>query len=122
MSRGAILSRIVTFIFAIALAIGPAFAHEGHEHEDCGPGEICGQAATTGAWGMIALGMLFWFVALLPPNKGDGDDAAPKTKIPFLSMLQVRMEKETRGWRRLQWPVLGFAFIALGVATLLDWP
>ncbi len=120
MSRGATLSRILTLVMAIALAIGPAFAQTGQEQADCGPDEICGQASTTGAWGMIALGMLFCMVGLLPSNKGDGDDA-PKTKIPFFNMLQVRMEKETRGWRRLQWPVLGFAFIALGVATLLGW-
>ena len=121
MSRGVILSRIVFSIFVIALSLGPALAQTGQEQADCGPEEICGPAVTTGSWGLIALGILFLLVALLPSNKGDGDDTAPKTKIPFLSMLQVRMDKETRGWRRLQWPVLGLAFIALGVATLLDW-
>lgn len=121
MSLGTALSRIFAHIIAFALAVGPAIAHEGHEHEDCGPDEICGPASTTGSWGLIALGILFWLVALMPSNKGEGDDTAPKTKIPFLSMLQTRMDKETKGWRRLQWPVLGFAFIALGVATLLDW-
>ena len=102
--------------------VKPASAHEGHAHEDiatgaCPPGEVCDQAATLGAWGMIGLGVLFWLIALIP---NQGPDEAEQARGPtLLSGLQARIDKESTGWRRLQWPILGFGMIALGVATLI---
>jgi hypothetical protein len=108
------------FVFYFGLGSVAALAAEGGP-EVCPPGEACTRATEMGSWGLIAIGLLFLLVALMPSKPGGKDGEAPKTKIPFLNMLQVRIEKETTGWRRLQWPILGIAFIALGVATLLQW-
>ena len=86
--------------------------------ESCPPGEVCGQAAVLGSWGLIAVGLLFSLVALLPAS---GQEASREGKgWSLLGTLQARIEKETTGWRRLQWPLLGLVFVGLGVATLLD--
>ena len=108
------------FVFCFWLGPAAALAAEGTP-EGCAPGEACSRATEMGSWGLIVIGLLFLLVALMPSKPGGKDGEPPRTKIPFLNMLQVRMEKETTGWRRLQWPILGIAFIALGIATLLQW-
>jgi len=111
--------RRLAIVFWLSLFAEPASGHEGHEHEICPPGEVCDQAANLGAWGMIGLGLLFWLIAVIP-SQGP-DEAGARRGLPLLSGLQARIDKETTGWRRLQWPVLGFLFVALGVATLISW-
>lgn len=107
--------------FFLWLAPFAAYAQApGEQGGDTGPpAELPGEVATLGAWGLIVLGLLFWLVALLP-YRAPGE-AGEGQGFPLLRVLQKRMEKETTGWRRLQWPILGLAFIALGVATLLEW-
>lgn len=112
----------MTSIIAFFLAFGPdAALAAGAGPEACAPGESCTRATEMGSWGLIVIGLLFLLVALMPSKSGGKDGEPPRTKIPFLNMLQVRIEKETTGWRRLQWPILGIAFIALGIATLMNW-
>ncbi len=41
--------------------------------------------------------------------------------LPIMGALQRRIDKELTGWRRFQWPVIGLAFMALGVAFLFGW-
>ena len=96
-----------------------AWAQEEPGNDACPPGEVCGQVAFVGSWGLIVLGLLFFLVALLP-YRGTGE-AGEGHSFSLLTRLQMRIEKETTGWRRLQWPALGIFFITLGVATLLEW-
>ena len=96
-----------------------ARAQAGDNQDACPPGEVCGEVATMGAWGLIVLGLLFWLVALLPFRRAG--EAGEGQGISLLTRLQMRIEKETTGWRRLQWPLLGLFFITLGVATLVGW-
>lgn len=101
-----------------AFAAAPALGQEVAGEAACPPGEVCADVAYWGSWGLISLGALFVLVALMPyraPGGGTGRGLA------LLRTLQVRIEKETTGWRRLQWPVLGLFFIGLGLATLLGW-
>ena len=109
--------RYVSPFLCLAVLATRARAQEGPDPDACPPGEVCGQAATLGAWGMIVLGLLFWLVALLPVRGagevGDGQG------FSLMGRLHKRIDSETTGWRRLQWPVLGLFFIVLGIATLL---
>jgi len=105
--------------FSSALSlIPPAFA-QGRDIEDCLPGEACGQAANLGSWGLIVLGVLSFSVALIPARTSA--DLEENKGSFMLSGLQARIEKETTGWRRFQWPLLGLISIGLGTANLLDW-
>ncbi len=106
-------------IFSYVLLASPALAHEGHDSETCLSGVVCGQAAEMGAWGLIALGLLSWLVALIPPRARD--EAEEGKGSSFLSGLQARIEMETTGWRRFQWPLLGLISIGLGSSVLLGW-
>ena len=80
-------------------------------------------ASRWGGWAMIAVGMVFFAVWLMPagPRGGEGEQAHWTTRVPMLQALQRRMDKELTGWRRLQWPALGLFFTALGLATLMGW-
>ena len=79
--------------------------------------------ARWGGWAMVAAGMVFFAVWLMPsgPKDEDGDAADWTTRVPMLQGLQRRIDRELSGWRRLQWPVLGLFFGGLGVATLMGW-
>ena len=80
----------------------------------------CEQAYTWGAWGMIALGLMFFAIGFLPAPANDEAEEPGRTRIPMLRMLQKRIEKEQTGWRRLQWPVLGAFFVGVGLVYLVQ--
>ncbi|MFQ5775742.1 MAG: hypothetical protein ACE5GS_14570 [Kiloniellaceae bacterium] len=88
----------------------------------CPPGEVCG-TARLGGWAMIAVGLVFFAVWLMParPESAEGEQSGWTTRVPMLQVLQKRMDKELSGWRRLQWPIVGLFFTALGVATIMGW-
>ena len=113
----------MSFLWLAALT-APAWADEAPDQAACPPGEVsgevCGQTASLGAWGMIVLGLLFGLVALLPA-RGAGE-AGEGQGLSLLGGFHRRLDSETTGWRRLQWPLLGLVFIALGVANLVGWP
>ena len=75
--------------------------------------------ARWGGWAMVAMGMVFFAVWLMPSGAKNGDDRT--TSLPMLQGLQRRIDRELSGWRRLQWPVLGLFFAGLGVASLMGW-
>ena len=104
----------VTGVAFAILAAAEVWAHEG-------PHDGGATAKHAGAWGLIVLGALFCLVGLLPARAGPRDEAAAGGGLALLRMLQARIEKETTGWRRLQWPLLGVFFILLGAATLAGW-
>ncbi len=99
-----------------AITAAPAWAQEAA----CPEGERCGEAFQWGAWGLIALGLLFFAVWLLPAP-GSREDEAGNAGLPLMRLLQARIRKETTGWRRWQWPLLGLFFLGLGIATLAGW-
>ena len=101
------------------LTATPALAQAPDGQPPCPPGEVCTDVAYWGSWALIALGVLFFLVTIMPYRAPSGEEAG--RGLPFFRMLQVRMETETTGWRRLQWPLLGMFFIGLGLATLLGW-
>lgn len=83
-------------------------------------------AGRFGAWGLIALGAAV-FVVFFGAGRSRGTkesdekrDDKPGTgaNIPMLGRLQQRIEQETSGWRRYQWPVIGLIFVAIGVLML----
>jgi len=88
---------------------------------DCAAAADCAGGARWGAWGMIGLGLLFLAVGVMPPPRRREDEVGNAGGLSLLRLLQARMEKETTGWRRWQWPVLGLFFIGLGAATLSGW-
>lgn len=99
----------------VSLAV-PAWAQEAA----CPGGEACIDSFRWGAWGLIALGLLFLGMWLLP-EPGRHEDEAGNAGLPLIRLLQARIEKEVSGWRRWQWPVLGVFFLGLGIATLAGW-
>jgi len=103
------VSPSLAFLCLAVASAAPALAHAGHD-EDVG--------TRWGAWGLIVMGVLFCALALVPPRP---QELEREGGFALLRMLQARIEKELTGWRRLQWPVLGLFFIALGVATLAGW-
>lgn len=89
---------------------------------DCPSGAACGEAVRWGAWGLVALGILFFAVGLMPARlQSLEEEQTGWNRASLVRMLQKRMETEQTGWRRLQWPVLGLFFTGLGLATLLGW-
>lgn len=105
-------ARVFLAALSPALAV-PVWAQEAA----CPEGEPCGEALRLGAWGLIAIGLLFltlWF----RPKPKPGQDEAGKLGLPGMGFLQVLIRRETTGWRRWQWPVMGLFFIGLGLAFL----
>lgn len=118
--------RSLTVTVAIWLAslpgLGPVWAQGGSAGEACPPGEVCEAAGRAGAWGLIALGLMFFVVGLMPARlKSDDEEQPGFTRLPILRLLQARLEKERTGWRRFQWPVLGVFFTGLGIVMLAGW-
>lgn len=111
------------FLILIALALagwaGPeAWAQDGPV---CTPGEDCAAAEGYGAWAMIAFGLLFFAIWLMPPRANSEKGRGFMDSLPMMGALQRRIDRELTGWRRFQWPVLGVFFVGLGVANLLGW-
>lgn len=108
----ALFNRLWLAALSSALAV-PAWAQD----TVCPDGESCVAAFRWGAWGMIVMGLLFFVVWLLPET-GPREDESGNAGLPLLGPLQARLAKETTGWRRWQWPVLGVFFLGLGIAAL----
>ena len=103
------IRRTAVTIWLMLLTANPVLGHEGHVEEP-------DPAFWWGAWGLIAMGVLFFLITVMPyraPEDGGG--------LPLLRGLQARMETETTGWRRWQWPLIGLFFVGLGSAMLLGW-
>jgi len=101
----------VTLLLAV-----PAWAQEAA----CPDGEACGDARRLGAWGLIVIGVLFfsvWFI----PGQQSADGKTENQGLPLIGILQERIRKETTGWRRWQWPLLGIFFMGIGIASLSGW-
>lgn len=90
----------------------PAWAQE-----TCANGAACVDAFRGGAWGLVVIGLLFFAVGVLPATAPSKDEAG-NTSLPLIGLLQARIAKETTGWRRWQWPVLGVFCVGLGLAHL----
>lgn len=109
----------------LILVLGPeAWAQSDAVSLPCEPGsgeagQDCSQSLRGGAWGMIALGLIFFAVGFLPTRKEN--EQGFLTGISMIDAVQRRVDKELTGWRRFQWPVLGLFFIGLGVAYLAGW-
>ncbi len=79
------------------------------------------ETADRGGWGLIFLGALFFSLWFMPPRAKSGKSSGFMDSLPVMGALQRRMDKELSGWRRFQWPLIGLAFMALGVAFLFGW-
>lgn len=110
-----ILSAVI--FFSTSFYVSSALA-QGLEPASCPLGETCDQTAAFGAWGLIVLGVLTLLVTLIPARTKEEKEGGGFT---MLSGLQARIDKETTGWRRFQWPLLGMVSIGLGSANLLGW-
>lgn len=115
-------------IFAVLMFAGlavaltaPAWGQGEVTPADCADAAGCVESVRWGAWGLIGLGLLFVAVGIMPPPRRREDEVGNAGGLSLLRGLQVRIEKETTGWRRWQWPVLGLFFIGLGAATLVGW-
>jgi len=108
-------------IWLVAAAAAPVRAQFGGI--TCEPGVDCPEAATQwGAWGLIALGLMFFALWLMPVRlRHEEEEQTGWSRLALLRILQRRFEKERTGWRNLQWPVLGAFFLLLGIAYLLGW-
>lgn len=111
---------VAVHLLAVALT-APAWGQGGVTAADCADAAGCVDGASWGAWGLIGLGLLFLAVGVMPPPRRREDEAGNAGSRSLLSVLQARIEKETTGWRRWQWPVLGLFFAGLGAATLFGW-
>jgi len=113
--------RLLCVIWFVAAAAAPAWAQLGGPI--CEPGIDCPEgAAQWGAWGSIALGLMFFALWLMPIRLRDEEEEQTGwSRLALLRILQRRFEKERTGWRNLQWPVLGLFFLVLGVAYLVGW-
>lgn len=87
----------------------------------CEGAEDCAAASPYGAWAMIALGLMFFAVWLMPRSRKPEDGDSLLGGIPMIQGLQRRIDRELTGWRRHQWPVLGLFFVGLGLAYLFGW-
>lgn len=108
----ALFARVLLTALSASLAV-PAWAQEAA----CPDGEPCDEALRLGAWGLIAIGLLFltlWF----RPKPRPSENEAGQVGLPGMGFLQVLIRRETTGWRRWQWPVMGIFFIGLGLAFL----
>jgi hypothetical protein len=113
---------IVFAVLSLAVALSaPVWGQGEATPADCAAAEICVDGVRWGAWGMIGLGLLFLAVGVIPPPRRREDEVGNAGGLSLLRVLQARIEKETTGWRRWQWPVLGLFFIGLGAATLFGW-
>ena len=74
-----------------------------------------------GAWGLIFLGALFFAIGFMPPRAKSEKGGGIMDSLPIMGALQRRIDKELTGWRRLQWPLIGLAFMSLGFAFLFGW-
>ena len=107
-----VFARVFLAVLSSAFAV-PARAQEAA----CPDGEPCDASMRLGAWGLIALGLLFltlWF----RPKPRPSEDEAGKIGFPGMGFLQVLIRRETTGWRRWQWLVMGLFFIGLGLVFL----
>jgi hypothetical protein len=115
------MRRLLYLFPLMAAAAAPARAQLGGI--TCEPGVDCPEVATQwGAWGLIALGLMFLALWLMPVRLRDEEEEQTGwTRLSLLRLLQRRFEKERTGWRNLQWPVLALFFLGLGLAYLLGW-
>ena len=84
-------------------------------------GADCPEAARGGAWGLIALGVIFFAVWFMPPRANSEKGVGFMDSLPIMGALQRRIDKELTGWRRVQWPLIGLSFMSLGFAFLFGW-
>ena len=109
-------------LFAILLALfaaAPEVWAQAAAELPCAPD--CPEVARKGAWGLIALGAMFFGIWFMPPRRTSEKGAGFMDSLPIMGALQRRIDKELTGWRRFQWPLIGLAFMALGVAFLVGW-
>ena len=111
----------VALSLALVLAEGAGAEAWAQGEVACAPGETCAAASPYGAWAMIALGLLFFAVWLMPRRRKSEEEDSSLGGFPMLQVLQRRIDRELTGWRRHQWPVLGLFFVGLGVAYLFGW-
>lgn len=108
-------------VLAALLCAAPALAQPSGAEAAHDP-----DAGRLGAWGLIALGaaviVVFFGAGRSGGDKETSGETSDKpgtgTNIPMLGRLQQRIEQETSGWRRYQWPVIGLIFIVIGVLML----
>lgn len=120
------MGRLLPNLFAVILMpvlapLSGARAQDRAAEPACEPGQVCVQATHWGAWGLIALGLVFLAVWLMPSRRRSEEEESALGRMPMLRALQSRIDKEMTGWHRYQWLVLGLFFVALGVATLFGW-
>ena len=110
----------ILILVALAGGAGPDAWAQGAPAA-CAPGETCAAASPYGAWAMIALGLMFFAVWLMPRRRKSEEEDSSLGGFPMLQVLQRRIDRELTGWRRHQWPVLGLFFVGLGLAYLFGW-
>ncbi len=113
----------VLLLVALAAAPPEVWAQAAGElpcAQDSGDAD-CPEMAGRGAWGLIFLGVMFFAIWFIPPRAKSEKGAGFMDNLAIMGALQRRMDKELSGWRRFQWPLIGLAFMALGVAFLFGW-
>jgi hypothetical protein len=111
-------------LLAVLAAAAPEVWAQGGVELPCDPDAgvaDCPEAARKGAWGLIALGAMFFGIWFMPPRRTSEKGTGFMDSLPIMGALQRRIDKELTGWRRFQWPLIGLAFMALGVAFLFGW-
>ena len=117
------LALFVLLVVALAAAPPEAWAQAAAELscDQASGGADCPEVARSGGWGLIILGAIFFAVWFMPPRRTSEKGAGFMDSLPIMGALQRRIDKELTGWRRFQWPLIGLAFMALGVAFLVGW-
>lgn len=118
MTRIALLAVLIAGSF-LGAGFG-AWAQGGATSAACAPGQDCAPVTVWGAWGMIAIGLVFFLVWLMPSQQVSEEGSAAGA-LTMMQRLQKRIDREMTGWRRFQWPVLGLFFIGVGIAYLAGW-
>ena len=118
-----ILAPFVLLIVVLAATASEAWSQAAAELscDQASGAADCPEAARGGAWGLIALGVIFFAVWFMPPRANSEKGVGFMDSLPIMGALQRRIDKELTGWRRVQWPLIGLSFMSLGFAFLFGW-